>query len=54
MSQNYQHLAEHILSLVGGKENVTKATHCATRLRLFVADDSKVNMDALDQLERYY
>lgn len=40
-------LASKILQLVGGKENVTAATNCMTRLRIRVKDYSKVDMEAL-------
>ena len=29
----YEQLAEDIIRLVGGKENVSELTHCITRLR---------------------
>lgn len=31
----YQHEAQELLKAIGGKENVTAVTHCATRMRLF-------------------
>ncbi|MBM7641922.1 PTS transporter subunit EIIC [Streptococcus loxodontisalivarius] len=37
---NYQELADIILEKVGGKSNVTSLTHCATRLRFVLKDDS--------------
>ncbi|MGT2756619.1 PTS transporter subunit EIIB [Streptococcus ovuberis] len=45
-------LAQNILDLVGGPENVTRATHCATRLRLVLKDESKVQKEAIDGLEK--
>ncbi len=44
---NYQELGTKILSLVGGKENVTGLTHCATRLRFILKDDTKAKTDVL-------
>ena len=44
---NYQELGTKILSLVGGKENVTGLTHCATRLRFNLKDESKAQTDTL-------
>ena len=32
--QSYQNAASELLRRVGGKENVSSAAHCATRLRL--------------------
>jgi PTS system sucrose-specific IIC component len=40
--------AREILAAVGGPENVVSAAHCATRLRLVIADDSKVNKEAVE------
>lgn len=34
--------AREILSAIGGKENLVSAAHCATRLRLIIADNSKI------------
>lgn len=44
---NYQELGTRILSLVGGKENVTGLTHCATRLRFNLKDESKAQTEEL-------
>ena len=38
---DYKALAETILELVGGEENVTSVGHCATRLRLVLKDEAK-------------
>ena len=43
MAQDYQKMGEAILEAVGGKENITALTHCATRLRFNLADDSKAD-----------
>ena len=40
--------AREILAAVGGPSNVVSAAHCATRLRLVIADDSKVDKDAVE------
>ena len=40
-------LAKEILSQVGGKENIQQLTHCATRLRFVLNDNSKANTDTL-------
>lgn len=44
---DYKKLAEQILELVGGKENVSGLVHCATRLRFNLKDESKAQTDAL-------
>ena len=48
MAQEHEQAAREILAAVGGAENVVSAAHCATRLRLVIADDSKVDMDAVE------
>ena len=47
---NWNDLAENILDNVGGTSNVKNATHCATRLRLTLYDDSKADKDKIDKL----
>lgn len=37
-------LAQHIIRLVGGKENIASVQHCATRLRIVVHDKDKINV----------
>ena len=44
-------LAADILEKLGGADNVTHATHCITRLRVNLADDSKGDLDALKQMD---
>ena len=44
---NYQELAAKILKLVGGKDNVSGLTHCATRLRFNLVDESKADTETL-------
>ena len=48
---DYKHMAEQILSAVGGRENVTMLTHCATRLRFNLADDSKADDNAVQKIK---
>lgn len=45
---DYKELAKTILNDVGGKENVISFTHCATRLRFNLKDDSRVDRNHLD------
>ncbi len=46
-----QELSLKILELVGGKENVTAATNCMTRLRVNLKDYSKADIEALTATE---
>ncbi|MEA3321700.1 MAG: PTS system trehalose-specific EIIBC component [Bacillota bacterium] len=43
--------AEEIVQALGGKENVSAATHCVTRLRLALHDESKVDQEALESID---
>lgn len=45
---NTKVLAENILRLVGGENNVASLVHCATRLRFKIIDNSKVNQPELE------
>ena len=45
--ERYQTSAEQLLRLVGGKENIISAAHCATRLRLVLKDESKADVDEI-------
>jgi PTS system beta-glucosides-specific IIC component len=44
-------LSREILDNIGGTENIKNIGHCATRLRINVKDNNKVNDDALSSLE---
>ena len=46
-----KHLAEEILELIGGKENLVTVAYCMTRLRSTVADLGKVKEDELKKLD---
>lgn len=48
---DYKGLAQEILKQVGGEENVSDLTHCATRLRFRLVDDKKANDTAVEALE---
>lgn len=48
---NYKEIASQILKGVGGKENIVSAAHCATRLRLVIADNSKIDKQAVEAVE---
>ncbi|WP_276736666.1 PTS system trehalose-specific EIIBC component [Bacillus sp. (in: firmicutes)] len=42
--------ARQIVEAVGGAENIAAATHCVTRLRFALIDESKVDQEVLDQI----
>ena len=51
MALDYRKCAEEIAKLIGGGSNVISAAHCATRLRLVIADNSKIDKKALEDVE---
>ena len=51
MALDYRKCAEEISANIGGGSNVISAAHCATRLRLVIADNSKVNKEALENVD---
>lgn len=50
--ERYQESARQLLKLVGGKENIISAAHCATRLRLVLKDESKADVDEIPDMEK--
>ncbi len=48
---DYNKIAAEILDAIGGKANLASAAHCATRLRLVIADNSKVEKSVLEGIE---
>lgn len=47
----YKNLSKEIISMVGGKENVIKLLHCATRLRFTLKDESIAETEKLKKTE---
>lgn len=48
--KDYKAISRDILESIGGKENVISAAHCATRLRLVLKDDSKINIKVIEAM----
>ena len=51
MAINHRKCAKEIFDCLGGKENIVSITHCATRLRLVVAEYDKVNMEHMEKVD---
>lgn len=51
MKRKHEELSEKIVQYIGGEENVQKVTHCYTRLRFTLKDESKVKTDRMKQTE---
>lgn len=48
---DYRKAAKEVIENIGGKKNIVSAAHCATRLRLVIADNSKMNTEAVENVE---
>ena len=48
---DYKKAAQQVLDNIGGASNIVSAAHCATRLRLVIADNSKVNKKELENAD---
>ena len=51
MAIDYRKCAEEIVANIGGRENVAQAAHCATRLRLVIKDNNKINKSELENVD---
>lgn len=49
--KNFEETANKIIENVGGKENITFATYCVTRLRINVKDKNLVKLEKLAQID---
>ncbi|WP_251938023.1 sucrose-specific PTS transporter subunit IIBC [Streptococcus sp. Marseille-Q0941] len=45
-------IAKKVIEALGGRENINSVAHCATRLRVMVKDEAKINKDAIENLEK--
>lgn len=48
---NFPKIAEQVIEKLGGKSNIATAAHCATRLRIVLNDESKVDKEGIDNIE---
>ena len=48
---DYRSTAKEVVEKIGGRENIVSAAHCATRLRLVIADNSKCNKEEIENIE---
>ncbi len=47
MAKDFKQIAENVLRLIGGEENITHFEHCSTRLRFTLADPEKADKETL-------
>ncbi len=48
---DYRKSAQEVITHIGGKDNIVSAAHCATRLRLVIADNSKMDAAAIENID---
>ena len=48
---DYRKTAQEIYDHVGKKENIISAAHCATRLRLVIADNDKADKEYVENID---
>lgn len=48
---DYGKAAKEVLEKIGGSDNIISAAHCATRLRLVIADNSKCSKEAIENID---
>jgi PTS system sucrose-specific IIC component len=48
---DYGKAAKEVYENIGGRENIVSAAHCATRLRLVIADNNKCSKEALENID---
>ena len=51
MALDYAKCAQEIYEALGGRENLVSAAHCATRLRLVTVDNSKIDLNVLEEID---
>ncbi|HFI0617433.1 TPA: sucrose-specific PTS transporter subunit IIBC [Streptococcus suis] len=49
---NNTEIAKKVIDALGGRENVRSVAHCATRLRVMVVDENKIDKDTVENLEK--
>ena len=49
---NNQDIAKKVIEALGGRENVNSVAHCATRLRVMVKDEGKINKEVIENLDK--
>lgn len=48
---DYKQSAKEVYEKIGGKQNLISAAHCATRLRLVIADNDKCDKEAVENID---
>lgn len=51
-SEEYLKISKEIVNNVGGMDNIQGSAHCATRLRIVLKDNEKVNIEQLENIDK--
>ena len=51
MAIDYQKTAKELVKELGGNDNISNVTHCATRLRFILKDESIVNKERVAKIQ---
>ena len=50
-AMDYRKAAQEVYDNIGGRSNIVSAAHCATRLRLVIADNEKCDKEAVENID---
>lgn len=48
---NFPQIAQQVIDKLGGKDNISAAAHCATRLRMVVKDETLIDKEGIENIE---
>ncbi|WP_241951199.1 sucrose-specific PTS transporter subunit IIBC [Pasteurella multocida] len=48
---NFPQIAQHVIDKLGGKDNISAAAHCATRLRIVVKNENLIDKKGIENIE---
>ncbi|MFZ7267068.1 sucrose-specific PTS transporter subunit IIBC [Avibacterium avium] len=48
---NFPNVAKQVIDKLGGKDNISALAHCATRLRIVVKDEGKIDKEAIENID---
>ncbi|MFZ7344180.1 sucrose-specific PTS transporter subunit IIBC [Avibacterium volantium] len=48
---NFPNVAKQVIDKLGGKDNISALAHCATRLRIVVKDEGKIDKQAIENID---
>lgn len=48
----YNQIAKEVIEALGGRENIRSVAHCATRLRVMVVDEAKIDKDKAENIDK--